>query len=83
MGETPLGVFRGELTPPATRLLGLADFSARYAGFSKRVVYNAGEFGIRNTRTFGSFQTVQREIHGKRDAAAYANDANAVPSRGT
>src|SRR5262245_23279667 len=37
IGETPLGVLRGEVTPPATRLRGFADLSARYAGFRRRV----------------------------------------------
>src|SRR5262249_37297502 len=37
IGETPLGVFRGDVTPPATRLRGFADLSPRYAGFSRRV----------------------------------------------
>src|SRR5919201_5586703 len=62
IGETPLGVLRGDVTPPATRLRGFADFSARYAGFRRRVTYSRGEFGIRNVRTFGSFQIVQRVI---------------------
>src|ERR687884_690467 len=42
IGETPLGVLRGDVTPPATRLRGFADFSARYAGLSSRVVYVRG-----------------------------------------
>jgi hypothetical protein len=29
MGDTPLGVFRGDVTPPATRFLRFADFRAR------------------------------------------------------
>src|SRR5262249_22072851 len=37
IGETPLGVFRREVTPPATMLRGFASFSARYAGLSSRV----------------------------------------------
>ena len=37
IGDTPLGVLRGEVTPPPTRLRGFAAFSARYAGFSSRV----------------------------------------------
>src|SRR5690242_15719669 len=82
IGETPLGVFRGDVTPPATRLCGLAALSARYAGFSRRVVYTLGEFGIRNSLTFGSFHTVQRVIHGYFVDAANANEPSASGSSG-
>src|SRR3954468_18569205 len=37
IGETPLGVLRGDVTPPATTFRELADLSARYAGLSRRV----------------------------------------------
>src|SRR5919106_104925 len=39
IGDTPVGVLRGDVTPPATRLRRLASFSARYAGLSSLVVY--------------------------------------------
>jgi hypothetical protein len=64
IAETPLGVFRGDVTPPATTFRGFADLSARYAGFSRGVTYSLGTFGTRKTRAFGSFQIVQRVIHG-------------------
>ena len=64
IGERPLGVFRGDVTPPTTRLRWSAALSARYIGLRRRVTYRLGEFGRRNSCRFGSIQIVQRRIHG-------------------
>src|SRR5512133_2351181 len=69
-GDIPLGVLRGDVTPPATRFWELAECSAAYPGLSSRFTYLEGETGEAKTPLFGSFQIVHIRTHGKRTAAA-------------
>src|SRR5919204_933350 len=79
-GDIPLGVFRGDVTPPATMFCRPPEWSAAYAGLRRRWTYRRGETGTENVRPFGSFQTVHMCTQGKRFAAAYAKSPN--PRRG-
>jgi hypothetical protein len=69
-GETPDGVFRGDVTPPATTFEELAWCSDAYAGFSNRRTYSVADTGTENVRPFGSFHTVHSCTHGNRFDAA-------------
>src|SRR2546423_1693311 len=75
-GDMPLGVTRGEVSPPATRFAADAECSDAYAGFSTRRTYAAGDTGTANVRLFGSFQADHIRTHGKRRAVAYAKSPN-------
>jgi hypothetical protein len=80
-GDMPLGLFRGEVTPPPTTLRRLARWSIRYAGFNTCRTYSFGDTGRAKSGVFGSFQIVQSRTHGYRFAAAYAKLAK--PLRGS
>jgi hypothetical protein len=64
VGDIPLAVFRGDVTPPPTTFLRFASCSRTYAGFSSRRTYSVGDTGTEKTRVFGSFQIVQSRTHG-------------------
>ncbi len=63
-GAIPLGGWRGEVTPPATRLAPLAACRDAYAGLRSLCTYTDGDTGTEKSRPFGSFQTVHMCTHG-------------------
>ena len=71
-GDMPLGVLRGEVTPPATLFALFARCNQAQAGLSTCLTYSAGDTGAANRCRFGSFQAVHSRTHGYRRAAAYA-----------
>ena len=68
--------------PPATIARGMTSLIAAAAGLRSLTTYVVGEGGTSQRRWFGSFHTIQRRTHGKRSAAARANDANVAADRG-